>query len=71
MHLLQVADCSASAFYKAVEEDQYGVTETRYLQELRPTLYRYGTSPVTSYGLKVFPTRMAEPGQALEFLRQF
>jgi len=71
VHLLQVADCSASAFYKAVEEDQYGVTEPRYLEELRPALYRYGASPVTSYGLKVFPTRIAEPGQPLEFLRQY
>jgi len=69
VHLLQVADCSASAFYKAVEEDQYGITEGRYLQELRPKLYRYGTSPVTSYGLKVFPSNMADPGQPLEFLR--
>jgi hypothetical protein len=71
VHLLQIADCSASAFYKAVEEDQYGITETRYLQELQPKLYRYGTSPVTSYGLKVFPSSMADPGQHLAFLRQF
>jgi hypothetical protein len=70
VQLLQVADCSASAFYKAVEEDQYGITERRYLEELRPKLYRYGTSPVTSYGLKVFPSSMADPGQRLEFLRQ-
>jgi hypothetical protein len=71
VHLLQIADCSASAFYKAVERDQYGITETRYLEELRPKLYRYGTRPVTSYGLKVFPSRMANPGQPLEFLRQY
>lgn len=71
VHLLQIADCSASALYKAVEKDQYGITETRYLEELRPTLYRYGNSPITSYGLKVFPTNMASQGQALDFLRQY
>lgn len=71
VHLLQIADCSASAFYKAVEQDQYGITETRYLEELRPSLYRHGNSPITSYGLKVFPTKMASQGQPLEFLRRY
>lgn len=71
VHLLQVADCSASALYKAVEEDQYGITETRYLQELQPALYRHGASAITSYGLKVFPTSVTGVGQPLEFLRQY
>jgi hypothetical protein len=70
VHLLQIADCSASAVYKAIEEDRYGLTETRYLDELGPTLYRRAGSPVTSYGLKVFPSNMAAAGQPLEFLRE-
>jgi Protein of unknown function (DUF3800) len=70
IHLLQVADCTASAVFKAVEKDPFGITERRYLAELRPVIYRYGTSPVTSYGLKVFPSNVASAGGTLHFLQQ-
>ena len=71
VQLLQIADCSASALFNAVEADRYGIKETRYLEQLRPVIYRYGTSPVTSYGVKVFPSRMTHTGQPLNYLRQF
>ena len=70
IHLLQVADCTASAIFKAVEKDSFGITERRYLAELRPVIYRYGTSPVTSYGLKVFPPNVALADGELHFLQQ-
>lgn len=68
--LLQVADICASALFKAVEPDEYGNPEQRYLAELRPIIYRRGSGPVTSYGLKVFPVDEAEPGGSLHHLRQ-
>jgi hypothetical protein len=71
IHLLQAADCAASSIFKAVEKDSLGITEHRYLAELKPVIYRYGNSPVTSYGLKVFPSNMASPNESLHFLRQF
>ncbi len=67
--LLQVADACASALFKAVEPDEYGNTETRYLENLNHLAYRRGTAPVTSYGYKVFPTDQADPGGSLDFLR--
>ena len=48
---LQLADLAASAIYRAFEPE----TDPRYLQALAPTLYRRGTSPLTSYGLKIHP----------------
>jgi hypothetical protein len=56
IELLQLADTAASAIYRAVEPDQFGNVERRYLEELLPKVYRRGTRPVTSYGLKVFPS---------------
>lgn len=67
--LLQLADATASALFKAVEPDQYGNREDRYLRALAPTLYRRGAANVTSYGLKVFPTSECQVGGSLEFLR--
>ncbi|HEY4894693.1 MAG TPA: hypothetical protein VII01_01270 [Solirubrobacteraceae bacterium] len=69
--LLQVADAAASGLFKAVEPDDYGNTETRYLEALAPKLYRRGAADVTSYGLKVFPKSECEKGGSLEFLGQF
>jgi hypothetical protein len=71
IELLQLADAAASALFKAVEPDQYGNTETRYLEALAPKLYRRGSSSVTSYGLKVFPKGECEKGGSLESLRSF
>jgi hypothetical protein len=56
VELLQMADTVASAIYRAVEPDQFGNAERRYLDELLPKVYRRGAGPVTSYGLKVFPS---------------
>ena len=69
IELLQLADTAASALYRAVEPDEFGNTERRYLQELRPKLYRRGRATVTSYGLKVFPTAECNAGGSLSWLR--
>ncbi|MDX3100431.1 DUF3800 domain-containing protein [Nonomuraea angiospora] len=55
LELLQLADLAASATFAAFEPDSYGNTEPRYLQLLSDRLYRRGTAPVTSYGLKMHP----------------
>lgn len=71
VELLQVADTTASALFRAVEPDDYGNTERRYLTELAPKLYRApGRGKVTAYGLKVFPVRACRPGGPLEFLSE-
>jgi hypothetical protein len=69
--LLQIADTAASALFKAVEPDQFGNAERRYLDELRPILYRRYPGNIVSYGLKVFPVRAARPGGSLEWLRNY
>lgn len=71
IELLQVADITASALFKAIEPDAFGNTEPRYLDELRPKLYRRGRANITSYGLKTFPTEVSERGGPLAFLRDF
>lgn len=71
VELLQVADITASALFRAIEPDAYGNTEPRYLDELRPKLYRRGRASVTSYGLKTFPAAVSERGGPLAFLRDF
>jgi Protein of unknown function (DUF3800) len=68
IELLQLADSAASALFRAVEPDEYGNTEERYIRELAPKLYRRGTAKVTSYGLKVFPASECQPGGSLAFL---
>lgn len=55
VEMLQLADIAASATGAAFEPDIHGNTETRYLQELGPRLYRRGSAPLTSYGLKMHP----------------
>lgn len=69
VELLQAADTSASAIFRAIEPDDYGNVERRYLEELRPKLYRRKAALVTSYGLKVFPESHCKPGAALAWLR--
>jgi hypothetical protein len=68
VELLQVADTAASALFRAIEPDMFGNTEIRYLEELRPKLYRRGSAKLTSYGLKVFPASVCEAGGPLDFL---
>jgi len=59
VELLQMADTTASALFRCIEPDRYGNTEPRYLGELAPKLYRRGSAEITSYGLKVFPGKVA------------
>lgn len=63
--LLQLADIAASATGAAFNRDNFGNTENRYLCELSSRLYRRGSGPLTSYGLKMHPwsesTRAAYP----------
>lgn len=70
VELLQLADTAASALFRAVEPDSFGNTEARYLEELRPKLYRRGRGLVTSYGLKVFPSAISAKDGPLAFLRE-
>lgn len=67
--LLQVADTTASAVFKAVEPDRFGNTEPRYLEVLRSKLYRGDETGITSYGLKTFPAAISGPDGHLAFLR--
>lgn len=69
IELLQVADTTASATFKAVEPDRFGNTEPRYLEVLRPKLYRGDEPGITSYGLKTFPAAISKPDGHLAFLR--
>jgi hypothetical protein len=59
---LQLADIAASAIAKAFEPDEYGITERRYLEELRPALWCPTGRPLTSYGLKMHPWNEATQG---------
>jgi hypothetical protein len=69
IELLQLADTCASAIFQAVEPDPFGNVEERYLRNLAPKLYRYGQSPITSYGLKVFPASQGVAGGSLHRLQ--
>jgi len=71
VQLLQLADSTASALYAAIEPDQFGNVEDKYLQNIAPKLYRYGASAVTAYGLKVFPSAQADPGGTLHHVRRY
>lgn len=71
VELLQLADIAASSLFRAIESDDYGNTEPRYLHELKSKIYRRGKADVTSYGLKTFPPGVSEPGGPLAFLREF
>jgi hypothetical protein len=70
-HLLQFADAAASALFRAIEPDEYGNTERRYLENLSPKIYRRGAGLTTSYGMKVFPASECKPGTPLGWLRTF
>ena len=56
---LQLADASAGAFFNALERDNYGNTEPKYLQILSPLLYRH-LKDVNGYGLKLVPRETME-----------
>ncbi len=71
IQLLQFADSTASTLYAAIEPDQFGNVEDRYLRNIATKLYRYGNSAVTGYGLKVFPPAQCNPGGTLHHLRHY
>lgn len=51
---LQVADCAASAHFKAVAPDPFGNAEPRYFSALSSRLYK-NNCRIMSYGLKFWP----------------
>ena len=69
LELLQLADFVASSTAQAFETDSSGNIELSHLMELRSVLYCRTGSPLTSYGLKIFPwdtnARTAHPWAAV------
>lgn len=55
---LQVADVVASSAFAAVNANQFGDTEARYLKELLPVAYRH-EERLLGYGLKFWPGDLA------------
>lgn len=55
---LQLADAVASSFFYAVETNQYGNTEDKYVKILHPVVYRYGPKYL-GYGVKLWPKEVA------------
>jgi hypothetical protein len=53
--MLQVADTASGAVYSAFEWDDYGNSESRYLEIVRPRLWCRDGGALQSYGLKVAP----------------
>jgi hypothetical protein len=52
---MQIADAVASSFYFAVQLNQYGFTEERYVRMLKPIIYHH-KGRYNGYGLKVWPS---------------
>lgn len=65
---LQLADIAASALFRAIEPDEFGNVEPRYLNEILPKVYRRGAASISSYGLKVFPNDEVRAGGSLAHL---
>lgn len=55
---LQVADAVASSVYAAVNPNQFGDTEDRYMRAILPVCYRY-QGHLLGYGLKFWPGDLA------------
>ena len=64
---LQLADAVAGAFFNALERDRFGNTEPRYLQIMKPILYRHEHT-VRGYGLKIVPREAMPVLMAMESL---
>jgi hypothetical protein len=56
---LQIADAVASSFYYAVQVSQYGFTEDRYAQILKPIVYNRDGQFI-GYGVKFWPRGIDE-----------
>lgn len=52
---LQIADATATSFFKAIEPSNYGYTETKYVSILKPTVYNRNQR-FKNYGIKVWPS---------------
>jgi hypothetical protein len=71
VELLQLADSVASAVAAAIEPNNFGDVEDRYLRNLAPKSYRYRNSPLSTYGLRVFPPAVAQQGGMLHHLNNY
>lgn len=69
--LLQLADSVASGIAAAIEPNNFGDVEDRYLRNVAPKLYRYRKSPLTTYGLRVFPPDAGKAGGDLHHLNDY
>lgn len=63
---LQYADAVASGVAKAIELNEYGLTEHRYIKLLAPVIHKYNGTHY-SYGLKFFPTPKPHPDSERRF----
>lgn len=59
--LLQIADCVASAVYKAVDEDWFGVAEPAFLEILAPRFIDLGRGNPFGHGFKLLPDGFEGP----------
>ena len=70
---LQLADAAAGLFFNALERDNFGNTEPRYLNMISPVLYRNQTI-VQGYGLKIVPreaSQILQTTDSLKWLTEF
>ncbi len=67
---LQIADAVASGIFFALNLNQYGEAEDRYLQLLQPTIYRHRKTAL-GYGLKFWPDDFETLAGALPHLETF
>jgi hypothetical protein len=57
---LQIADCAASAIYRALDESWFGDVTPKYLDILRDRFIRSNTTP-RDYGFKLLPDNFRAP----------
>ncbi len=57
---LQVADCIASAIFRALDEDQFGSGRPAYLENLSRLFIRHSSTP-RDYGFKLLPDHLNVP----------
>lgn len=70
---LQLADAAAGIFFNALERDNFGNTEPRYLNIISPVLYR-NQAIAKGNGFKIVPRealRTLQTEESLEWLTEF
>jgi len=70
---LQLADAVAGIFFNALERDNFGNTEPRYLNIISPVLYR-NQAVVKGNGFKIVPREallMLQTEESLKWLTEF